>query len=120
LLNLDYTCRNTLIGYQGCFDSITLKVGIDVVDSIEECIKSCTVKYNYAGIMNGYRQFFYFSWLIFFYSVSNLCYCGNDLYLPSVNSNLCNIQCSKSSNELNIDCCGGLDVFSVYNIKNYR
>ncbi len=66
MLNLDYTCRNTLIGYQGCFDSITLKVGMDVVDSIEECIKSCTVKYNYAGIMNGYIKFFYFPWLIFF------------------------------------------------------
>ncbi|CAF1135988.1 unnamed protein product [Rotaria sordida] len=98
-----YTCQNNLIGYQGCFDSITLKIGMGIVYSIEECIKRCSIKYSYAGIMNG-----------------NLCHCGNDLNQPLSNSNLCNIQCYKSSTDMTIGCCGGLRVLSVYNIKNYQ
>ncbi|CAF1217273.1 unnamed protein product [Rotaria sordida] len=97
------TCQNNLIGYQGCFDSITLKIGMGIAYSIEECIKRCSIKYSYAGIMNG-----------------NLCHCGNDLNQPLSNSNLCNIQCYKSSTDMTIGCCGGLRVLSVYNIKNYQ
>ncbi|CAF4968486.1 unnamed protein product, partial [Rotaria sp. Silwood1] len=101
-ISTGYTCQNNLIGYQGCFDSITLNIGMDIVYSIEQCIQRCSIKYAYAGIMNG-----------------NLCHCGNDLNQPSLNSNLCHIRCNKSSNDMAIDCCGGLHMLSVYNIKIY-
>ncbi|CAF3600171.1 unnamed protein product [Adineta steineri] len=97
------TCQNNLIGYQGCFNSEVLSIKMDDVNSLKECIKQCSAKYNYAGIMNG-----------------NLCYCGDELNMPSLNSILCNRQCSQSSNDMNTDCCGGPNTFSVYNMKNYQ
>jgi hypothetical protein len=51
---------------------------------------------------------------------SNLCYCGNYLNQPSVNSILCNLPCHRSLNDITIDCCGGLNTFSIYNVDNYR
>ena len=50
---LDSTCLNTVVGYQGCFDDVTLSAMMGVVNSIEECISRCAMNYNYAGIMNG-------------------------------------------------------------------
>ena len=50
---LDTTCENTIVGYQGCFNSEVLPVALSAVNSIEECVKHCALKYNYAGIMNG-------------------------------------------------------------------
>ncbi|CAF3948712.1 unnamed protein product [Rotaria sp. Silwood1] len=99
----DLPCLNTMVGYQGCFDSVMLDVVMGVVKSIRECISHCEMYYYYAGIMNGY-----------------LCHCGNELNLPSVNSVVCNIPCNRSVNAMTIDCCGGLHTFSVYNTKNYR
>ncbi|CAF0976146.1 unnamed protein product [Rotaria magnacalcarata] len=96
---IDSSCQNNLIGYQGCFDSITLKKGVGVVHSLKECIQRCAIKYDYAGIMNGY-----------------LCYCDNHLTRLSSKSNLCNIPCHRSPT----DCCGGLYVLSVYNIESYQ
>ncbi|CAF3517864.1 unnamed protein product [Rotaria socialis] len=95
----DSSCQNHLIGYKGCFDSIALKKGVGVVHSLKECIQRCAIKYDYAGIMNGY-----------------LCYCGNHLTRLPSKSNLCNIPCHKSPT----DCCGGLYVLSVYNIESYQ
>ncbi|CAF3893709.1 unnamed protein product, partial [Rotaria sp. Silwood1] len=40
-ISTGYTCQNNLIGYQGCFDSITLNIGMDIVYSIEQCIQRC-------------------------------------------------------------------------------
>ena len=45
-------CSNTAVGYQGCFDSVTLDVLMGMVNSSEECISYCGSNYNYAGIMN--------------------------------------------------------------------
>ncbi len=51
---------------------------------------------------------------------SKSCYCGNDLNQPSVNSILCNLPCHRSLNDKTIDCCGGLQTLSIYNVQNYR
>lgn len=54
LCDLDSSsCENHLIGYKGCFDSKALPIAIEIVFSIEQCVKSCSTKYQYAGIMNG-------------------------------------------------------------------
>ncbi len=49
---IDSTCLNTVVGYQGCFDGVTLENLIGIVNSIEECVSYCVLNYNYAGIMN--------------------------------------------------------------------
>ncbi|CAF2421081.1 unnamed protein product [Rotaria sp. Silwood2] len=100
---LDLTCLNTVVGYQGCFDNVILGIVMGVVNSIEKCISHCATNYNYAGIVNG-----------------NSCRCGNYLNQPALNSIVCNIPCERNSNDMTIDCCGGLHALSVYNVKNYR
>ncbi|CAF1078621.1 unnamed protein product [Adineta steineri] len=99
----DAICLNTVVGYQGCFSDATLITLTGFVNSIEECVSRCAINYNYAGIVNG-----------------NLCHCGDDLNEPSVNTILCNIPCNGSRNNMTIDCCGGLDVLSVYDVKSYQ
>lgn len=59
---------------------------------------------------------FFYDCFIDFVGCSNLCYCGNDLNLPLSDKSLCNTLCHDSSN----NCCGGLQVLSVYDIKTYR
>ncbi|CAF0954896.1 unnamed protein product [Adineta ricciae] len=97
------TCQNNLVGYLGCFPTVSLQISMNAVDSLKECIHQCTGKYIYAGVANG-----------------NLCYCGNELIVPLTNSNQCNIQCNSSSDITRMDCCGGQDVSSVYHIPNYQ
>ena len=67
LCDLDSTCKNNLNGYQGCFDSTALQIGMEVVFSIEDCIKSCDTQYKYAGITNGYIKVYYSSLIFFLY-----------------------------------------------------
>ena len=50
---IDSTCLNTVVGYQGCFNSMSLDVEMGVVNSIDECVSYCSLNYNYAGIMKG-------------------------------------------------------------------
>jgi hypothetical protein len=50
---LDSTCMNTVVGYQGCFDDVTLDTEMGIMNSVEECVSRCAMNYNYAGMMNG-------------------------------------------------------------------
>ena len=68
----------------------------------------------------GRENLVIFSSTISLLSISNLCYCGNELIVPLTNSNQCNIQCNSSSDMTRMDCCGGQNVSSVYHIPNYR
>lgn len=54
MFDLGSICQNNLVGYQGCYDSITLTIDMNIVYSIDECIQLCSIKYDYAGIMNGW------------------------------------------------------------------
>ncbi|CAF2138120.1 unnamed protein product [Rotaria magnacalcarata] len=103
LRETDSTCLNTVYGYQGCFDGVTLDKMIGVVNSIDKCISLCAIDDNYAGIMNG-----------------SLCHCGSTLNQPSVDPSVCSIPCNRRSTYTSTDCCGGLHAMSIFNIKDYK
>ncbi|CAM4745713.1 unnamed protein product [Rotaria magnacalcarata] len=103
LRETDSTCLNTVYGYQGCFDGVTLDKMMGVVNSIDKCISLCAIDDNYAGIMNG-----------------SLCHCGSTLNQPSVDPSVCSIPCNRRSTYTSTDCCGGLHAMSIFNIKDYK
>ncbi|CAM4942533.1 unnamed protein product [Rotaria socialis] len=121
LSTTDFICLNTMAGYQGCFDNVTLDVVMGKVNSIEQCVTYCATHYGYAGIMNGNNWFLHAAELaIIIRNGCYLCYCGNHLNRSPTNSILCNITCNRKSNVNTAHCCGGLHGLSIYDVQKYR
>ncbi|CAF1090375.1 unnamed protein product, partial [Didymodactylos carnosus] len=95
----DSHCSNNVIGYRGCFKESVLQIMIGIVNNIHACISLCA-GFQYGGVLNG-----------------SLCYCGTEIeWSTNLNETDCTIPCLTN----NTTCCGGISLFSVYDVNVYN